>query len=434
LILVGLNHRSAPVEVRERCTVAASACPVLDEKLVRLPAIDEAAIVSTCNRTELLAVSADADGALDQLARFLANDIGDGAASAEHIYELRDGDAVLHLFRVASSLDSMVVGEAQILGQMKQAYRAGVEARSCGPILNRLFHRAFRAAKRVRSRTGLGASTVSVARVGVQLAREIFEDFTGKQALLVGAGEMAESALHGFREAGVGSLVIVNRSLEPARRLAEKLSGRAASLDQLESELRDSDLALVSVASDGPILVASDLERVTSGRHGRPLLLIDLGLPRNVDPDANRIDNVYLYDLDDLERVAERGRAERHQSIAPAEKLVARERDAFESWRASLGVVPTIRDLLAHGEEVAKRELQRTLRRLEGPGAETEAAVERMAQAIVAKLLHLPLEQLRSSARGGAGLYYAEATRRLFGLDEDELDAGEADPGNQENE
>lgn len=420
VVLVGLNHRTAPVEVRERYALPPAQWRPLDEKLVQAPGLDEAAIVSTCNRTELLAVAGDSDGAAERLIEFFGESIGDGSAGGRHFYELRDDAAVRHLFRVASSLDSMVLGEAQILGQLKDAYAAAVDARACGPILNRMFHRAFRTAKRVRTETGLGAAAVSVARVGVALAAEVFETFAGKQVLLVGAGDMAESALHGLREAGAREIAVLNRTLGTAERLADRLGGRAGPLDALEAELARADIALASVDVRSPLVTRDCVERALDGRSGRPLLLIDLGMPRNVDPGANEVDDAYVYDLDDLDAIAERGREHRRGAVPPAEAIVEEEVERFARWRAGLEAVPTIRALLQQSAELATGEARRTAARLPEATPEVRQALERMAEAIVAKLLHRPLDRLRGEAAEGGSPYFAEAVRELFGLAEED--------------
>jgi glutamyl-tRNA reductase len=415
LVLVGLNHRTAPLALRERYAVAAGALQALDEKLAQQPELDEACAISTCNRTELLAVAREPEPASERLLRFLSEDVGGGAAPGPHLYDLRGAAVVEHLFRVAAGLDSMVLGESQILGQIKQAYRAAAQARSCGVLLHRLFHRAFRTAKRVRSRTGLGAGNVSVARVGVQLAAQIFESFEGKRVLLLGAGDTAESALHALRDAGARSVVVVNRSEEPARRLAERLGGRASPLAALEAELAAADLALLSIAADAPVVTAEQLRRVSRSRHGRPLLLIDLAIPRNVEPAANAVENVYVYDLDDLEEEATRGRARRGQAVEPAEEIVREECQRFESWRQALPLVPTVRELLERAQAMARDELCRQL----GAGAAVDRAqLERIADSLVARLFHAPLEALRAESEAGAGAWYAATLAQMFGLDE----------------
>ncbi len=419
LLLLGFSHRSAPIAVRERYAVSAAQLRAIDEKLVREPACDEVALVSTCNRTELLVVSRAVPEARERMYGWFASEIGDGSLEPPQLYELGDAEAVRHVFRVASSLDSMVLGEAQILGQLKDAYRAAVAAGACGALLNRLFHRAFRTAKRVRTETGLGASRVSVARVGVQLAAEVFESLASKRVLLIGAGEMAESALRGLVEAGARDIVVLNRTAETAGRLASRLGGRAGPLEDLERELAAADVALASLQLDRPLLGRAELERCMAGRHGDPLLLIDLGLPRNVDSAAGEVDDVYLYDLDGLDQVAELGRAQRRDAVAPAEAIVATEVELYERWRAGLDAVPTIRELLKHAEELAREEARRTAQRMPS-FPETEQAAERMAQAIVAKLLHRPIERLRAEAEEGRAPYYADAVREIFGLSKED--------------
>jgi glutamyl-tRNA reductase len=414
VVLVGISHHTAPVEVRERHTLRDEDYAEHSEQLLSGQALEEVVILSTCNRTELVAIAPEPEAGVAHLRAFLRDGIGDGSLRPEHCYERRGSDAVEHVIRVAGSLDSMVLGEAQILGQVKQAYRAAVDARSIGPILQRLFQRAFRAAKRMRSQTGLGSSSISVARVGVQLASEVFESFEDKRILLIGAGEMAESALHGLRDAGASSGGVVNRSLDRAQSLASQIGGVAAPLERLSDELATADIALASIQVVEPIVSAADLKRIGPSRHGRPLLIIDLGLPRNVAADVNRVANVYLYDLDDLEGVAERGMEARRASVAPAEAIVAAEVEQFERWRARLGVTPTIKDLVERVESLARAEAQR---RASGGSGELEAALERATASIVAKLLHRPLERLRAEAEEGGGAYYAEAVRDLFGLD-----------------
>ena len=413
LFLVGLSYRTAPVSVRERYAVAPVHLVERDAKLVSDAKLDEAALLSTCNRTELIAAARSDDRALEHLHRFLREELGDGSARPGQIYELRGGDAVRHVFRVAGGLDSMVLGEAQILGQVKDAYRAAVAARSCGPVLSRLFQHAFRAAKRMRSETGLGAAQVSVARVGVALAREIFEDFADKQVLLLGAGEMAESALRGLREAGARRISVVNRTLASAVELAARHGGTAHALEALPAELAAADIAIASVQVEQPLLGHAELARALGQRRGRPLLVVDLGIPRNVAPAAGELEDVYLYDLDDLEATAERGRQQRASAAEAAREIAREEAERYLGWLAVLPHVPTVVELRERLLALAKRELARA------PGGDA-AERDRVAEALVAKLLHRPLERLRREAAQGTSSYYAEALRELFGLDEEE--------------
>jgi glutamyl-tRNA reductase len=422
LFLVGMSYRTAPVSVRERYAVPPAQLAERDAKLVRSAGLDEGAILSTCNRTEIIGASHAGGAALERIHGFLREELGDGSASGNQVYELRDDAAVRHLFRVAGGLDSMVLGEAQILGQVKDAYRAAVDAGSTGPVLNRLFQHAFRTAKRIHSETGLGAASVSVARVGVQLAREIFETFDGKRVLLIGAGEMAESALRGLREAGANMLCVVNRTLASAVELAGRHGGAARPLEALAEELARADVAIASVQVDRPLIGRPELERALAHRRGHPLLVIDLGIPRNVDAAAQALENVYIYDLDDLEATAERGRASRVAAADAASAIARDEGDRFLRWLAVLPHTATIRELRARLDSLALEEVQHAVSRLgtAGEGAALAPELERLAQAIVAKVLHRPLEQLRREAADGATPYYAEALRELFGLEEED--------------
>jgi glutamyl-tRNA reductase len=410
LLLVGLSYRTAPVSVRERYAVAPAQLEERDAKLVAEVGLDEGALLSTCNRTELYGAARGGDLALERMHRFLREELGDGSAAPVQIYELRGGEVVRHLFRVAGGLDSMVLGEAQILGQVKDAYRSAVAAHSCGPVLGRLFQHAFRAAKRIRSETGLGEASVSVARVGVALAREIFEDFAGKRVLLVGAGDMAESALRGLREAGADQISVVNRTLGTAVELAARHGGHAHSLEELPAELARADIAITSVQVDRPLLGPAEVGRALDQRRGHPLLIVDLGIPRNVDAAVASLGNVFLYDLDDLEATADRGRLQRASAAEAAREIARQEAEHYLRWLAVLPHVPTLRELRERLERVATGELART----QGDDS------QRVAQALVAKLLHRPLEKLRREAELGGSVYYAEALRDLFGLDDEE--------------
>jgi glutamyl-tRNA reductase len=410
LYLVGLSYRTSPVAVRERYAVAPIHLVERDSKLVTEARLEEGALLSTCNRTELYGASRRGDLALEQMHQFMRHELGDGSALPTQIYELRGAEVAHHLFRVAGGLDSMVLGEAQILGQVKDAYRASVTAHSCGPVLGRLFQHAFRTAKRIRSETGLGEASVSVARVGVALAREIFEDFAGKRVLLVGAGEMAESALRGLREAGADQISVVNRTLGTAVDLAARHGGTAHPLDELPAELARADIAIASVQVERPLLGRGDVERALDQRRGRPLLLVDLGIPRNVEAAVGSLQNVYLYDLDDLEVTAERGRQQRAAAADAAREIAREEADRYFQWLGRQPHVPTLREVRERLERVAQEELERN------PGSDPA----RTAQSLVAKLMHRPFARVRAEGERGGSLYYVEALRDLFGLDDDE--------------
>jgi glutamyl-tRNA reductase len=312
----------------------------------------------------------------------------------------------------------LVVGEPQILGQVKDAYRVAVACGACGPILGRLYPRAFATAKRVKNETGLAERPISVARVAVDLARQIFEGLSDKVALLVGAGDMIELALESLRKHGLGGVRVVNRTPARAAALAARFGATAHGLDELPELLRRADLVLTCIGGERPLLTAALVRDALRERGHRPLFAIDIGVPRNVDPAVNQLDTVYLYDLDDLAALAEANARERQAEVERAEAIVAAEQQRFEGWLGALAAVPTIRALLARAEEIRRGELERGLAGVE-LDAKTAAAVEALTRGIVNKLLHAPLARLREELEGEAGLAHLEAARTLFALDDE---------------
>jgi glutamyl-tRNA reductase len=400
LLLLGMNHRSAPLEVRERFAVEDPA-PML-EKLVAGGEIDEAVLLSTCNRIEVVVSTRNTEAARMRLRSFFRRELAGGEELLperileESLYEHRDGDAMRHVLRVAAALDSMVVGEPQILGQTKDAYREAVECGASGPILDRLFQRAFATAKRVRNDTSIAERPVSVARVAVGLARRIFEDFADKCALLIGAGEMVEIALGALRESGLETIAVANRTAERAARLAVEFGATAHGLDELPS-----------------------LGKALRSRRGRPMFVIDIGVPRNADPAIDEIDEVYRYDIDDLIHVANENAGERRRELARAEAIVAEEQQRFDGWFAALRAIPTIKHLRARVEEIRSAELERALGRID-LGDNQRSAVDALTRSIVNKILHTPFTRLRQQAEREDGMACLEVARMLFGLDEPE--------------
>ena len=421
ILLVGMNHRTAPLALRERLAVPDPA-PAL-RKLVGCDEIDEAVLLSTCNRIELIALTRNPDAArlrLRSCFRFdlASDDLGPAAADLEsHLYEYTGPDAMRHVLRVASSLDSMVVGEPQILGQTKDAYRAAIECGACGPILGRLFQLAFATAKRVRTETQVAARPVSVARVAVDLAEQIFENLAGKQALLVGAGEMTEAALAALRERGLSSVAITNRTPERAAPLAARFGATAHGLSELPRLLADADVVLTSIAGDAPLLTPELVSAALAGRKSRPLFVIDIGVPRNADPALDQLDDVYLYDLDDLAAIADRNAAQRSRDVAKAEAIIEEQQQRFDGWFVALRAVPTIRHLRERVESLRADEVERALAKL--PLSEDQrAAVEALTRSLVNKILHAPVSRLRREAEREEGIAYLETARVLFDLDE----------------
>lgn len=430
VLLIGLSHHSASLDVRERFAVDDPE-PLLS-KLVDCDEIDEALLLSTCNRTEVLALSRQPEAARHRIHSFFRREIGGdaplpgGVSLDDVLYEHLDSRAMRHVFRVASSLDSLVVGEPQILGQVKDAYRAAVRAGACGVILHRLMSRAFATAKRVRNETGVAERPISVARVAVDLAGQIFETLGDKTALLIGAGEMGEIALGAMRDDGLERVLVANRTVERARELAERHGTEAHGLDALPMLLEHADVVLASTGGSDWTLGAEAVTAVMEDRPHRPMFVIDIAVPRSVDPGVNEIEGVYLYDIDDLESVANTNVEQRRKEMAQAESIVSHEQQAFDGWMGALRAVPTIRNLRARGEAIRLRELERTLRRLDLDEAQRDA-VDALTRGIVNKLLHAPVSRLRAEADREEGIAYLEAARELFALGDPDAPGAEAD-------
>jgi glutamyl-tRNA reductase len=430
LVLLGMNHRTAPVDLRERFAVSDPASAL--QKLATGQEIDEAVLLSTCNRVEAIVLTRDVEAARLRLRSFFRHALGGVAGPRDPtldrcLYEHRDGEAMRHVLRVASALDSMVIGEPQILGQAKEAYRASVECGASGPILDRLFQRAFATAKRVRTETRIAERPISVARVAADLARQIFEDLSGKHGLLIGAGEMIELALSALRGHGLTSLSVANRTPERAAALAVENAATAHGLDELPSLLAAADVVLTSIAADDPLLTHDVMRDALASRHGRPILVIDIGVPRNADPAIDALDPVYRYDIDDLAAVADENADERRREQVKAEAIVSEEQQRFDGWFTALRAVPTIQHLRARVESLRAAELDRGVSRLDLDDAQREG-VEALTRSLVNKILHAPLTRLRREAEREEGMAYLEVARMLFGLD-DEEDDGSNGPG-----
>ena len=400
LSLVGISHRHAPVEVRERVAFSARDAAELASELA---AAGECVCLSTCNRTELYVVG---DGAGERALAALRTRGGDEVASLT--YRLADHAAALHLFRVAAGLDSLVPGEGEILGQVRGAYEAG----SPGPLLNRLFHDALHAGKRARSQTTIAESPASVPSAGAALAQQVFGELQGRRVVVVGAGKIGELAARSLAARGAEIGAVANRSLEHAEALARKFGARAAPIGKLGAELADADVVVACTSAPGIVLHAADI----SERKGRPLFLIDLAVPRDLDPAINNLDGCYLYDIDDLEAVVTASLAGRRREAERAEALVAEEAERFRAWQASLDVVPTIASLRARAEAIRTAELGKAAGRLTD---EERQAVDSITAQILNKLLHLPTVRMKEAAAAADGVLYADAVRHLFGLEDE---------------
>lgn len=412
VFVVGLSHRTAPVELRERLAVPPEKLPESLRGLVGAAPVGEALLVSTCNRVEVYASAADPRAAAEAARRWLAEQAKPEAIET-FLYERHGSEAIQHAFRVASSLDSMVLGEAQILGQVKDAYAAARTTGTLGTVLDRAFTHAFSVAKRVRHETGLAAGTVSVSSIACEVAKKIFGALGGRRVLLVGAGKMSEAAAKHLRKQGA-TLYVINRSPERAQELAKAYGGEPRKLEELAAELAHADVVITSTASPRFVITAELMHGVIKARRHRMMLLIDISVPRNVDPRAGEMENVFLYDVDDLQKVSEENLSARRKEAAAAEKIVAGEVGEFEKWRRSLDLGPTIVALRARFRETVIRELERTLPKLEAT-PEQRKSLEVMADAMVNKLLHAPITALK---QGGSSTELIDAVRRLFALPE----------------
>lgn len=417
-ILLGVNHKTTPVEIREEIALTNG----YDEPLRRLAALDgcrECFLLSTCNRVELLVVGQYSEDLVERLLRFLFGADRPLTDCRSYTYLYTGIEAVRHLFAVAASLDSLVVGEAQILGQIKEAYRFASVARSTGPLLNRLLHKTFSMAKRIRTETGIGSSAVSISSAAVELARKIFGELHDKRVLLVGAGEMAELAALHLVGQGVASVTVVNRTLARGGELARRFAGRAVSFDELVNQLEQADIIISSTSATGVILKKAEVKPVMRLRRNKPLFFIDIAVPRDLDPALNDLENVYLYDIDDLGQVVEMNRSERDREAIKAKRIVEEETIKFQHWLGSMAVTPTILDLRSRADEICRQELAKTLSRMNGLSDGERRSVEKMAAAITAKLLHNPLQYLKDDDCGGRDntRLKVDTVRNVFGLD-----------------
>ncbi len=415
LALVGISHHRAPVEVRERVAVEPDRAA---ELALELAGDVEAVVLSTCNRTELYLASGDDELDLDGRATAAMLDLaGDRRAEvAPALYRLADESAALHLFRVAAGLDSLVPGEGEILGQVRAAFEAG----ATGPLLEKLFTQALHAGRRARVETAIGESPASVPAAAAALAQQVFGELRGRSVVLVGAGKMSELTARNLLSRGARIATVGNRTPEHGAELAARLGAVAVGLDGLAARLADADVVVASTSSPGFVLLAGELGHVLRARRGRPLLFVDLAVPRDVDPDLASFDGCFVYDIDDLEAVVEASLVGRRAEAARAERVVAAEAQRFHEWQASLAVVPAIASLRARAEAIRSAELAKAEGRLGRLSESERKLVESMTAQIVNKLLHLPTVRLKQAAAAADGPVYADVVRHLFGLDGDE--------------
>lgn len=415
LVLAGISHHTAPVELRERLAVCGQ------DPLAGLAALDgvkEGLFVSTCNRVEFVMVADDQTEAADRVARFVCRLAElDRTVVDQALYVKTGREAVRHLFRVAASLDSMIVGEPQILGQIKEAYRRASAEGRLGVILNRLLHKTFSVAKRVRTETGISDHAVSISYAAVEMARKIFGRLDGKRALLIGAGEMAELAAENLLANGATDLTVANRTLDRALEVAQRFGGRAVGLEELEPALIETDIVITSTAATEPILTTKLVKATIRPRKRRPLFIIDIAVPRDVEAGAGDLENVFLYDIDDLQAVVERNVASRRNEARRAERIVEEEAIKFEDWLDTLKVVPTIKAIQERLEDIRRGELDKTIGQSDLTPEQIEA-LEVMTRAMMKKVLHHPATWLKRNFRNPDNLErYLDSAHRLFGLD-----------------
>jgi glutamyl-tRNA reductase len=428
LLLVGINHHTAPVDLRERVDLSARGVDVALHALAARGSTREAVIISTCNRAEIYAVSDDEPASRADLERFMCEFTDVSAVHlAPHLYALVDLEAARHLFRVAAGLESLVVGEPQILGQVKDAYAAAGEAQTVGPVLNRVFHSSFGVGKRVRTETGLGAGAVSVGYAAVALARKIFGDLAGMAVVVVGAGEMGKlTALH-MKSQGVQHVTIISRTMAHAARTAEAIGGAtAAPWDELEAAIGASDIVITATGAASPILTKARVETIMRRRRNRPLFIIDIAMPRDVESQAGEIEQVFLYNIDDLQATVRENLARRANEISRAEAIVADEVDRFGAWLRSRGAIPTVVALRQRFEAIRRAELDRLDFKLSTLPPDARARVDEITHLIVEKLLLTPTEQLKALSDADTVGAYSEALTRLFGLGEEDADRARA--------
>jgi glutamyl-tRNA reductase len=415
LSLVGVSHHRAPVELRERVAVDREGAAELSRRLAA--SCGEAVVLSTCNRTELY-VAADAAAPLGErsVAELLALAGGAAGDLEPVLYRLSSDSAARHLFRVAAGLDSLVPGEGEILGQVRAAYEAG----AAGPLLGRLFRQALYVGRRARVETAIGESAASVPAAAAALAQQVFGDLTGRRVLLVGAGKMSEATARNLVSRGAVVQAIANRGEQRGEAVARRVGGRRIELDQLVPELATADIVVASTSAAGFVLGPDRAGAALRDRRGRPVLFVDLAVPRDVDPRLAGIDGCFVYDIDDLEAVVEVALEGRRGEATRAERIVAAEAERFREWEASLSVVPAIASLRARAEEIRAGELARAGTRLDRLPESERRLVEALTAQIVNKLLHLPTVRLKEAAVAADGVVYADVVRHLFGLDEDE--------------
>lgn len=435
ILAIGLNHRTAPVEVREKMALSGSALSKAFVILREHPSVEGCVVLSTCNRTEIYAATRDVEAATEHLYRFFAWKSGLPANQIrQHLYVHSLYDAVYHLFRVASGLDSMILGEAQILAQVRDAYQCACEQGASNGILNTLFQQAITVGKRVRTETKIDHNTISISYAAVELARNIFGQLDGKNVLVIGAGKMSALAVKYLVKSGATGVLVSNRSFARAQELACEFHGQAVRFDQLPECLALADIVISCTGASHSILHAAEVREAMDQRPERPLLIIDIAVPRDVDPEVGEIPGVTLYDIDDLENVVSESLEARKRAAEVAETIIAEEVNAFFKWLSSLSVVPTIVALKERANRIKEAELAKAFNKLAPLTPRQQKIISSMASSIVNQLLHTPIVNLKEYAGQHQGHFYAEIIQKVFGLEVNTLPGQEEPAGKAENE
>ena len=418
IVLMGLNHKTAPVELRECIAFSGEDTKTAIQSLHRQPHIKEVILFSTCNRVELLFVTDNKSLTISTIKNFIADFNKIPVDQFKNALYVHEGDeAVRHVFRVASSLDSMVIGEPQILGQIKQAYRIATEVKSSRVILNRLLHRTFFVAKRIRTETGIGDRAVSISFAAVELGRKIFGTLEGKSVLLVGAGEMAELSVEHLIRNKAGDIYVANRTFENGLELAKKFNGKAVRFEEITECLKFTDIIISSTGSPEFVITRDQIKSVIRIRRSRPIFFIDIAVPRDIEPAVNRLANSYVYDIDDLQGIVDENIGDRQQEAIKAERIVDEAVIRFREWYTGLDVVPTIIALRNKMEAIAAAEIKKTLQSNKIPESSV-AAIQKMAGSLINKILHDPTIALKKDGMMGDKSLYIDTVRKLFRLDD----------------
>ena len=419
LILVGVNHKTTPVEIREKLAFTKGKIEESVDRLLNFPDIIEHTILSTCNRVEIYARANGQNSAIQSIKQFICDFHGLSAVQLEeHFYSYSNEAAIEHLFRVSSSLDSMILGEAQILGQVKDAYSLAKDLRSTGLVLNQLFEKAFSIAKKVREETGIAERSVSISSAAVELAQKIFDDLENHTVMLVGTGEMAELSAKHLISYGVKTVYVTSRTYERAANLARTLNGSALDFEAFKNELYRADIVITSTSASSFIITKDMVEKAIHERKNKPIFFIDIAVPRDIEPDVNDLENVYLYDIDDLHVVVSANMKEREKESENAMHLISQEVNKFNNWLGTLDAVPTIVEIRKRVENIGNQEMERTLKKIPHLSEEDKKIIYQMKNSMINKILHKPTIKLKQKTQSEDGHIYLKAIRHLFHLDD----------------